>query len=364
MIPAEIYIDIYLLFVLILSFLNINNYIIADGINRTRSNQKCVLVLIIVILFIGLRPLSIVFADMGQYAGYLERYDNTIFQFSSEVENIIYDNLMMYLACNGFPYPLYYLLIASIFYGGHYFCFKKIFPNDYYIIFILFLSAIITFPSATNGIKIGAATAFFMIALAYYNNSRVWIIMLLLSFGFHHAMQVAVIAFLCTKLFHKTNIYFVFWLFCLLCAVGHVTLFQNIFANYTDEKGASYLATVDQEWGGKAGFRLDFVIYSAMPVLVGWYSIIKKKFSDIYYERILSIYLLTNGIWMLCMYMKYNNRLASLSWGMYVVVLFYPILRCAWPGVKSSVFRKMAWAHVGFTMAMHYVYYAFIHLNR
>lgn len=101
-----------------------------------------------------------------------------------------------------------------------------------------------------------------------------------------------------------------------------------------------------------------------MPVLVGWYSIIKKKFSDIYYERILCIYLLANGVWMLCMYMNYNNRLAALSWGMYIVVLFYPILRCAWPGDKSSTFRMMAWAHVGFTMAMHFIYYAFIHLIR
>lgn len=364
MIPAEIYQDIYLIFVLILAFSNINNYIITDGINRARSNQQCALILITVILFIGLRPLSIVFADMGQYAGYLDQYNNTLFQFSSDAENIIYDNLMMYLACNGFPYPLYYILIAGIYFINYYICFRRVFPNDYYIVFILFLSAFMTFTSSTNGIKAGAATAIFMVAVAYYNNWKVWPFLLLVSWGFHHAMQVPIVAFLCTKLYHKTNMYFVFWSFCLLCAIGHVTLFQNIFAGYTDEKGASYLASSGQDWGGKAGFRLDFVIYSAMPVLVGWYSIIKKKISDIFYERILSIYMLANGVWMLCMYMNYNNRLAALSWGMYVVVLFYPVLRCAWSGDKNSTFRKMAWAHVVFTMTMHFVYYAFIHLNR
>lgn len=364
MIPAIFYQDIYLLFVLLLAFLNFSNYSVQNPITNARDYSAAKFILLITVLFIGLRPLDFVFADMSQYADILEMYRGTIFQFNWEAENKIYDNLMFFLACNGFPYPLYYTMIAAIYFTCYYLCIRKIFPNDTLVLFILFLSAFMTFTSATNGIKAGTATAIFMVAIAYYENWKVWVQLLIVSLGVHHAMQLPIAAFLCTKLYHKPKMYFIFWAFCLLCAVAHITVFQSIFANYTDEKGASYLISDGSEWGGKAGFRIDFVVYSAMPVLVGYYAIIKKKFADVYYERILSIYMLANGVWMLCMYMNYNNRLAALSWGMYVVVLFYPVLRCAWPGIKNATFRKMAWAHVGFTMFMHFIYYALIHLNR
>ena len=365
MLPAELYHDVFLIFVLLLAIFNLPSYVISnDESVFTDNSMKSVLLLTIIILFIGLRPLSIVFADMAQYKDMLDYYGGTYFRFNYEAENFIYDNLMIYLACNGFPYPLYYLMIATLYFTCYYICLKKIFKHDSYIMFILFLSAFMTFTSSVNGIKAGAATAIFMVAVANFENWKKWLPLLLISYGFHHAMQLPIVAFICNKLYYKTNVYFAFWIFCLLCAAAHITVFQTIFANYTDEKGASYLSGTGQEWGGKSGFRVDFVLYSAMPVIMGYYAIIKEKIADFFYERILSIYMLSNGVWMLCMYMNYNNRLAALSWGMYVVVLFYPIFRCAWPGNRNETFKKIAWAHIGFTMAMHFVYYAFIHLNR
>lgn len=364
MIPAEIYQDIYLLFILILAIIYLRNYRINKPLSKhPRSSVATIVVMIIVILYIGLRPLSDVFADMPQYYGYLQNFHNTTFRFNPVAENLIYDNLMMYLACHNFPYPLFYLLIAAIYFVCYYTCIRKLFPKDTLIAYILFLSAFLTFSSSTNGIKAGTATAIFMIAVANYNDAKIWIPFLLLSWGFHHAMHLPIAAFLCSKIVRNPKFYFFVWLFCLICAMAQITDFQTMFADYTDEKGASYLIS-DGEWGGKEGFRLDFVLYSAMPILVGWYSIIKRKFADKYYKSILNIYMLTNGVWMLCMYMNYNNRLAALSWGMYVVVMFYPLLRCAWPGNKNVTFRRIAWAHIGFTMAMHFIYYAFIHLNR
>lgn len=364
MIPAEIYQDIYLLFILLLAFIYLSNY----RINKIKSKHPqssvaTVVVLIIVILYIGLRPLSEVFADMPQYYGYLQSFHNTTFSFDMEAENLLYDNLMMYSACHNTPYPLFYLLIAAIYFVCYYICIRMLFPRDTLIMFILFLSAFLTFSSSTNGIKAGAATAIFMVAIANYDDWKVWIPLLLVSWGFHHAMHLPIAAFLCSKVLRNPKFYFFVWFFCLFCAIANIKDFQVMFAGFTDEKGASYLMS-DGGWGGRSGFRFDFVLYSAMPILVGWYSIIKRKFADKYYKSILNIYMLTNGVWMLCMYMNYNNRVAALSWGMYVVVLFYPILRCAWPGNKNAVFRRMAWAHIGFTLVMHFVYYAFFHLNR
>ncbi len=365
MIPAELYQDVYLIIVMLLVLFTIPSYKIQENaLLYQNGNHKCIWLLIFFIFFIGLRPLSNVFADMSQYVGYLSYWKGLPFHVNFLVENKIYDNLMMFLACNDFPYPLFYILIAAIYFSCYYICFRKLFGNDILVVFILFLSAFMTFTSSTNGIKAGAATAIFMIAVAYYENWKVWLPILLVSWGFHHAMQLLIVAFLLTKFYRNTYFYFYFWFFCLMCATAHVTVFQTIFADYTDEKGALYLMGNKTEWGGKSGLRIDFVLYSAMPVLVGYYAIIKKQFADVFYERILSIYLFANSLWMLCMYVPYNNRIAALSWGMYVVVLFYPVLRCAWPGNREMVFRKMALTHFGFTFAMHFIYYAFIHLNR
>lgn len=363
MIPAEYYQNIYLLFVLVISVFSLPNYKINSHLYSRSKSVNSIVVLIGVILFIGLRPLSHVFADMSQYAGYLYQLQGSQFFFNWDAENLIYDNLMSYLACKAVPYTLFYVLIASIYFGCYYICIRKIFTNDYSIMLILFLSAFMTFTSSTNGIKAGAATAIFMVAIAYYQNWKVWLPILLISFGFHHAMQLPIAAFLCSKVVKNHKVYFGIWLFCLVCAVFHITAFQSVFANFTDEKGASYLIG-GGEWGGRAGFRIDFVAYSAMPIIVGWYAIIKKNIADTFYKNILNIYMLSNGIWMLCMYINYNNRIAALSWGMYVVVLFYPILCCSWPGNRNHIFRNMAWAHIGFTLFMHFIYYGFIHLVR
>ena len=48
--------------------------------------------------------------------------------------------------------------------------------------------------------------------------------------------------------------------------MAKVTFFQDLFAGIADESGAEYLSSTNSDWGGKSGFRIDFVVYSFMPV--------------------------------------------------------------------------------------------------
>ena len=122
---------------------------------------------------------------------------------------------------------------------------------------------------------------------------------------------------------------------------------------------ANYLNDVNGAWGGKTGFRIDFVIYSAMPILVGYWAVYKKKLQlSKIYTCLLNLYMVLNGTWMLCMYANFTNRIAYLSWFLYPIVLIYPYLNENWGPTRYKDFSKVMLAHLGFTLFMKFVYYA------
>lgn len=358
-IPAEIYNIVNLLIVVLLTFIYIPQYsrINPDSTNRILSKGEYFW-LMFFIVFIGLRPISWVFADMSQYQGYYERWSG-VFTFDVHAENLIYDNLMFFLASIKFPPVLFYLMIAFVYYGCTHVACHKMFKKNSAAAFVIFLAAFSTFSYGTNGIKAGAAAAIFLVALAYRENMRLSVLLILVSIGVHHSMQLPIAAYILTVYFKNPKIYFGGWLFCLLMAIAHVTFFQNLFAGFSDERGAEYLMSDDKDWGGKGGLRIDFIIYSAMPVLVGYWALYKKKMQlSKFYTNLLNMYLTTNGVWMLCMYVEYTNRIAYLSWFMYPVVLIYPFLNEGWGPSRYKTFSKVAYAHLGFTAFMVLIYYA------
>lgn len=357
-IPAEYYNVINLLIILFLSSIYIPKY------NRLPVNSAIIdpnngfFIAVFFILFIGLRPISEVFVDMTQYQGVFNRWSG-VFVFNIFAENFIYDNLMYFCASIQFPPVLFYLMIAAIYYGCAHLACLKMFPRNSAVAFLVFLAAFSTFSYGTNGIKAGAAASIFLLALAYRDKLWLSIVLAIVSLGFHHAMQLPVAAYVLTLFYKNPKAYFAAWVFCFLMAAAHVTAFQSIFAGFSDERGASYLMSDDKGWGGKGGFRIDFIIYSAMPVLVGYWAIYKKKMQlSKFYSNLLNMYLCTNGIWMLCMYVEYTNRIAYLSWFIYPIVLIYPFLNEDWGPSRYRTFYKVAWAHLAFTLFMSFVYYA------
>lgn len=144
-------------------------------------------------------------------------------------------------------------------------------------------------------------------------------------------------------------------------AIAHVSVFANLFASFSDQTGSEYLTNTGQNddyFGGKGGFRYDFVLYSSMPVLVGYLIEMKKKLpvSRIYGDLI-HLYICINSVWMLCMYASYTNRIAYLSWFLYPVVLIYPYLNEKIDRYRYSKFAKVVLAHIGFTLFMFLIYY-------
>ena len=74
-------------------------------------------------------------------------------------------------------------------------------------------------------------------------------------------------------------------------------------------------------------FRWDFLIYSSMGVLVGWFFIFMRDFKDEYYHWLYNIFLITNAFWVLVIRSAYSNRFAQISWFILPVILIYPFMK-------------------------------------
>lgn len=363
--PASVYQFVYLLIISIITLFVYQRYGAMNGSIRYQHGQKeiaCFLLALFMILFIGLRPQSGVFIDMMNYVQYYHVFfEGTTFCFNANTDNLIFDNLFAWWGAERLGIQFFFLFIATIYFGCSYLGIKRLFPRHKLAAYVVFLGAFSTFTYGTNGIKAGAAASLFIWALGYRDNLKICIPLILLSMGFHHSMQLPVAAFILTLFFKNPKLYFYGWLFCLICALAHITFFQTLFAGYTDEQGASYLmASPDgvEVYGGQGGFRIDFILYSAIPVFIGYYTIMKKKIqvSKLYIELI-DLYLCINGVWMLCMYASFTNRIAYLSWSLYPIVLIYPFLNENWGENKYQLFGQIMIIHLCFTLFMEMIYY-------
>lgn len=358
MIPASLYHTIYLFVVTIASFVIFIKYQRRNGVivyKHQGASWIAFSLMIYLLLFIGLRPVSGKhFVDMGNYVSYYNAIlDGMPFYLDLSTDNIIFDNLFAWWGSKQLGYTSFFLFIAAIYFGASYMGIKKLFPKDTLAAYVVFLAAFSTFSYATNGIKAGAATSLFILALGYRENLKVCLPLILLSWGFHHSMIMVVAAFAVTLFVKNPKIYFAGWVFCLLMAAAHVSFFAEFFSEFTTEHGAEYLLSDGSDDGTKGGFRIDFILYSAVPVVVGWYAVFKKKIKlSRLYKNLLNLYLSLNGIWMLCMYAAFTNRIAYLSWFLYPIVLVYPFLEEPWGRNKYKIFSSIMLGHLGFTLFM------------
>ncbi len=326
----------------------------------TTTDAIAGMLVLFMVLFIGFRPVSgRYFVDMANYVTYyLALYEGEPFRFDWNTENLLFDNLFAWWGSERLGYTSFFLFIAAIYFGAAYLGIRKLFPNHRLTAYLVFLAAFSTFSYGVNGIKAGAAASLFILAMGYREKLAVCIPLVLLSWGFHHSMVMVVAGFVLTLFVKNPKFYFVGWVFCFLMAAAHVTAFQHFFAGFTTEHGANYLLAEGGDDGTKGGFRIDFILYSAMPVLVGYYAVFKKKMRlSRLYKDLLNLYLCLNGIWMLCMYAQFTNRIAYLSWFLYPIVLIYPFLQEQWGKSRYKTFGLVMLGHLGFTLFMNIIYY-------
>lgn len=318
------------------------------------------LLAILLTLFIGLRPVDQeYFVDMYSYDhSYYFSYYGANFFFSWDTENFIFDNLFAWMGSQKIESYVVFFLISAVYYLCMLLACIKLFPKDTLLAFIVYLGAFSSFSFGTNGIKAGAAASLFLVALAYYKTNKIIpIFFLWLSLGFHHSMLAPVVAFIIAHFYKNPKAYLFAWFVCLLMAAIHVTFFMEFFSGFTDEHGASYLEEGTEHMIRKvSGFRPDFILYSAIPIVIGYFLITTKKIESKTYHFLWCTYTLTNCVFLLCTYGSFINRIAYLSWLMLPFVLLYPFTNIKWSNRQNQYLKYVVFGHLGFTLFMFFIY--------
>ena len=177
------------------------------------------------------------------------------------------------------------------------------------------------FSYGVNGIRNGVATSFIVLALSYISgNLKDKLLCAFFCFvviNCHGSALLPVVTMLFAYFFKRPKFMFYVWG---LSVLGSLIIGQSLSSILTilglDERLMHYMTLEETEETeaaiAAARFRWDFLIYSFMPILMGWYCIYKKKICDLKYHLLLGTYIYANAVWVILIRLPFTNRFAYL----------------------------------------------------
>jgi EpsG family len=361
LIPAAYYTTIYYQFLLLMTLV-----VLAQGGTKLESSQnlsvKKVLgfsIFLIILFYMGLRPLNFRFGDMVIYDRQFQVY------FAGAPLKIEKDPLFGYFMfgiAQIASSSVFFFLCAFLYLVPLYLACKKFFKEFWFYGFFMLVISFSFWSYGTNGLRNGIASSLFLYGLSK-DKKFVILTLLITSVFVHKSMFLPLGAYIGTLIYNNTKTYFYFWLACIPLSLALGGFFTNFFLTIgiVEEKAmAGYLSEFNQASEGvelKVGFRWDFILYSAIGVFAGWYYVFKQKYQDKLYLQLLNVFLFCNAFWVLVIRANYSNRLAYLSWFMLGVVIIYPLVKHKFFENQHQVIVRIILAYFAFTYIMNVFIY-------
>lgn len=213
------------------------------------------------------------------------------------------------------------------------------------------------YPFAVSGIRNGIACSFVIMALAYLckNKKKMALIFSIIAIGFHNSSLLPIVAMLFTYYVSKPKYMYIVWIGALLLSLTVGGYVENLLSSisYDERLTANIQGNEADGVIMEHRIRWDFLLYSSMPLLLGWYTIFKRNLYNKTYLILLGTYIYANSFWLLAIRAIFSNRIAYLSWFIFPIVLAYPLMN--FPVFKHKHSGKTAWillGNFGFTTIM------------
>lgn len=365
MIPDYAYQWVWYIFLTILcinhSFALINYNSFGNFYNRKDNGyNRSLLLLFVVTLFFGLRPVSILFADMTGYAYSYEYGDFMI----SEVKKEPIWQIIKYFSREvlGLSTHMWFLVVAAIGFIFKFAACRKLFgPHIYTALLFLFTS----FSFWSNGVtiirsNIGMAFAVYGIALFLKQKMKsklLGLFFFVLAFYSHRSTFLLSCSFIASYYFIRKLSWGLFiYVGCIALSLVYGSFFEGLFSSLGfDDRMSQVTTNVDYSGFAYAGFRWDFLAYSIVPIIIGWFAERKGNIDSIY-KYLLNAYILSNAFWVLVIRAQFSDRFASISWTLYSIVLAYPLLKLDIWNKQLNKVQLGLWGQVAFLWLMQ-IYY-------
>ena len=300
------------------------------SINSTLGFIIC----IILILYIGLRPMHAVFGDTMNYYNTFQSIAGSKEPFSFSFKGEwLFSFLYHWFALNSNIHA-FFLLCSVLYVGSLWLAMQRMFKNYYYIPFLIILSMFTFWSYGVNGVRNGVGASLFILAISYANNIPLMCLFAFLGTGFHTSIFLMIGAAILSWFLNNSYIYLAIWIASIGVSYVAGGTIQDILANIPffsfDDRFQGYLTQDTDESNMiyvSGAFRWDFIAYSSLGTLIGYYFIFRRNFKDEYYHWIYNIYLITNAFWILVIRAAFSNRFAQISWFILPVVLIYPFMK-------------------------------------
>jgi hypothetical protein len=353
-IPLPYYTPIFYNTVLVLVFFAILKLISKSYVikNTNKKEYTSLMLFLLVLLYMGLRPISAVFLDMISYNNTFENY-----AFGAEIssEKDVIWHVFMKFCSTIMTAKSFFLVCAVLYIFPLYKASKNWLGSDNYLLFLMFVASFSFWPYGVNGIRNGIATSLFVLAISSTKKKYLKYGLLVMSYFIHASLIIPIVAFALTLFYKNPKHYLLGWLLCIPLSLALGSVFEVFFASlgFGDDR-LRYLidGNVNNDTFAYTGFRWDFLIYSASAIFAGYYFIIRRNFKSPIYIQLFNIYAIANAFWILVIRANFSNRFAYLSWFLMAVIIFYPFFRMKFFKNQNKVLAYTILGYFGFTYLM------------
>ncbi len=357
---ASLYEPVYMALILLLSCWIGFRYINSPDYSRQEKGGGSLfpLILCIVLAFwIGYRPISYLFGDTGNYA-YIYR--------STQIRNVtmnwhqewVWQWFIILCRTGGLGVEEFFTLVATGYILSAFWAVKRLMPNNPMLGMLFVLASLMFFAYGVNGIRNGLACHLVLLAISFLLDDKylVGIFLSLVAFGIHRSTLLPIAAtFAGIFLIRDTRYSIIFWVASIFISLVAGDTVSGFFASLGfDDRMTEYTTArgIDMRLFSRTGFRWDFLLYSAAPVVMAWYVCVKRQIRDSWYDVICTAYCLCNAFWIMVIRAAFSNRFAYLSWFLYPLVIAYPLINLP---IWEDQDRKTGWillAYSGFSVFM------------
>lgn len=361
MFSPQYYYPVYIHIILIWSFFQYfkcSKMNVLTMLNYKWESTVITLFSILYIIIVGLRPISgKYFGDTANYASSFYAYQDGLFLYDPDSSEWLF-NWLMATCAQVTDVQIFFLIVEIGYVGLMLWACRRLMPNNLTLAMLFCFGAFSFFSYGTNGIRNGLACSLLLLAFSYINGTTkdkvVAGVLSFVAYNIHHSTALPILCMAVSLLYRNTKIIYLFWLGSIFVSAVAGGFVESFFSGLGfDDRLDSYLhSTENGALFSHTGFRWDFLLYSAMPIWLGWYVVIKRKIFNSQYLMLLHTYVLANAFWVMLIRTSYSNRFAYLSWFMYPIVLAYPLLRLPIWKDQGKTVGLILLAHALFTYLM------------
>ena len=243
-----------------------------DSLLDKKKPMALVTILVVaVILFLGLRPISgRAFGDTSTYAAvYMLMTDDLLLPDYTRGDWLF--NFIMYSCSKIMSVQYFFLLIEVLYMVPIYFACKRFSSENAATLIIFALTAFSFFSYGVNGIRNGAASSIFMLALSFMKGEKPWekIVFLVLSFvsyNLHHSMALPIAASVAAYFITNPKLMFYFWVASIAASLTIGGSISEIFSGLGfDERKTQHL----HHRGNRGGSCCQGRVQMGLPALLG-----------------------------------------------------------------------------------------------